>query len=295
MPFDFTDLQIDPSTIDPPGNPDRFEEFCLSLIKKVWNNPQAQRYGRRGQRQHGVDIFGKYQGGDMWGLQCKCTDIVDGSLSDTEIRDEVNKAKNFRPTIKNYIIATTLKRDVHMQDIANEITEENRKEGLFTVSIWSWDEIKIYLNENREVLLEYYPYFDKGIDSAVIDNLSSIVRDKTSGGEQPSKNFNAVREKYNEISSDFVTSMIFYQGFVYLIPEFYWDDRGNEIRARIRGILKISEEGEGFIVSSLIEQGILKKEGDLLYLDEDEDAKIAIDELLKNKTISLKSLLEIFK
>ncbi len=49
-----------------------FEEMCLDLWKRKFNDPHTQLNGRRGQRQHGVDIFGRRSSSLEWvGIQCK--------------------------------------------------------------------------------------------------------------------------------------------------------------------------------------------------------------------------------
>ncbi|HET6335065.1 MAG TPA: hypothetical protein VFG30_17690 [Polyangiales bacterium] len=53
------------------------------------------RNGRRGQTQHGVDIFG-YPGDDKTRLncvQCKCVKGIDFA----EVKAEIEKVRNFRP------------------------------------------------------------------------------------------------------------------------------------------------------------------------------------------------------
>jgi hypothetical protein len=44
--------------IAPPKSWETFEDLCLALFKAVWRDPNAQKHGRRGQAQAGVDVFG---------------------------------------------------------------------------------------------------------------------------------------------------------------------------------------------------------------------------------------------
>lgn len=46
----------------PPPSWDKFEEICADLFSRIWKDNQLVRYGRAGQRQHGVDIYGKDSG-----------------------------------------------------------------------------------------------------------------------------------------------------------------------------------------------------------------------------------------
>ena len=62
----------------------QFERFCRDLWSKVWENPQLQLHGRKGQAQAGVDIYGdiKRQAGNTGGIQCKQRDaFADNSLT----------------------------------------------------------------------------------------------------------------------------------------------------------------------------------------------------------------------
>jgi hypothetical protein len=43
---------------EPPNDATAFESLCLDLWKDIWQNSGAQKNGRRGQKQDGVDIFG---------------------------------------------------------------------------------------------------------------------------------------------------------------------------------------------------------------------------------------------
>src|SRR5437588_8975676 len=95
---------------DPPNDPTAFESLCLDLWKEIWNG-QAQKNGRTGQPQAGVDIFGQHQG--KWvGVQCKQKDgLLRRRVTITELEQEVAAAKLFTPPLSTFILATTRPRD----------------------------------------------------------------------------------------------------------------------------------------------------------------------------------------
>lgn len=69
----------------PPKSWENFEDLCHQLFKAVWRDPYAQKNGRRGQKQHGVDIYGSpaadyhiYQG-----VQCKTKNDPGGNIQST--------------------------------------------------------------------------------------------------------------------------------------------------------------------------------------------------------------------
>ena len=136
-----------------------FQQMCCDLWRIIYNDRTAQEYGRLGHRQNGVDIFGRIDGGDKYfGIQCKEKNILlpANKLSISEIKREVGKAMSFSPKLSEYIIAYTGPTDKKLQDEANRLTEENRKIGLFSVSVCSWDIISGYLSDNINVYNKYY-------------------------------------------------------------------------------------------------------------------------------------------
>ena len=85
-----TDLRLAPIADD-----DRFEDLCCELWRREWKDPSAQRHGRSGQAQQGVDIFGRPNDGpDFDGIQCKA---VANPLTETELQAEVDSARAFDP------------------------------------------------------------------------------------------------------------------------------------------------------------------------------------------------------
>ena len=42
-----------------PSDWEKFENLCADLFADEWEDPHVVRHGRRGQRQHGVDVFGQ--------------------------------------------------------------------------------------------------------------------------------------------------------------------------------------------------------------------------------------------
>jgi len=136
-----------------------FEDLCLSIWKRIWNDNSAQKYGRRGQEQCGVDLFGRPNDGNEYaGVQCKCKEnMLSAKLIISEIKKEINLAKNFKPELKEYIIATTSVRDVNIQKYCNQVTLEHKKIEKFSVRVFFWEDIKEQITE--EEILRFYPSF----------------------------------------------------------------------------------------------------------------------------------------
>ncbi len=145
----------------PPANWQDFETLCCDLWGKIWNDPNTQKNGRQGQSQHGVDICGRPNEGKSWaGVQCKGKDnYADKSLAEKEVKSEVEKAKFFEPKLLQFIIATTGQKDAKIEELARKITEEHQKNGLFSVHIWGWNDVRDCLARFPEVIEIHYPGF----------------------------------------------------------------------------------------------------------------------------------------
>lgn len=150
--------------IPPPQNWQDFESLCCDLWSRVWNDRNTQKNGRNGQSQCGVDIVGRpsNSSGKYHGIQCKGKDNYSSNIITIgELEEEVAKASKFSPCIESFLIATTSRKDVHIEKRAREITEENRKKGLFSVHVFGWADIVGMLSEYPDVLNKYYSWATK--------------------------------------------------------------------------------------------------------------------------------------
>lgn len=136
-----------------------FESLCLDLWREELNDKQAQKYGRNGQNQNGVDIVATECVNSvkvLVGIQCKC--INAGTVLPVEtLRTEVDRARLFNPKLGKLIIANTGIKDVHLENECLSITEENNRSGSFSVSIFSWEDILSLLDKYRDVASRYFP------------------------------------------------------------------------------------------------------------------------------------------
>ncbi len=149
--------------ISPPSNWQDFEALCCDLWSRIWNDPNSQLHGRPGQAQHGVDISGRpNRGGSPAGVQCKNKDnLLRHSLSDTELLAEVAKAVTFQPPLGEFIVATTGPKDVKIEELARQLTDQHHTKSLFSVHVFAWRDILLRLASYSEVLEKHYPYIDK--------------------------------------------------------------------------------------------------------------------------------------
>ena len=137
-------MSVDIERWDPPNDPAAFESLCLDLWQEICEG-HAQKNGRSGQPQAGVDIFGQQQG--KWiGVQCKQKDgLLRHRVTHNELAKEVAAALEFTPPLSKFVLATTGPRDAGIQELARVLTTQHRGRGLFEVEVWCWDDIWIEL------------------------------------------------------------------------------------------------------------------------------------------------------
>ena len=148
--------------IPAPANWQDFEDLCTALWREIWEDPNTQKNGRQGQVQYGVDIIGQPGRGEKWaGVQCKLKDNSTGkSLTEEEVKIEIESAKHFSPKLSEFIIATTAVKDAKIESFARKVTIEHQNQGLFSVHIFGWEDIVSRLDilkkhEQEEELFTY--------------------------------------------------------------------------------------------------------------------------------------------
>lgn len=139
-----------------PKSWDEFEDICLSAIKIKYDSVNFNRYGRSGQKQDGVDIFGIDTLGCSIGVQCKNTLKV---LTEKLIDKEISEAESFTPPLSILYIATSRPPDVHVQRFIQEVSRERVARGNFAVGILFWTDIEQELSKRTDELKRFYPQF----------------------------------------------------------------------------------------------------------------------------------------
>ncbi len=116
-----------------------FEDFCRDLFAAEWSDPETKKYGRPGQKQEGVDVFGRRNG--RWqGVQCKLRrTFPETRLTEREVREEVEAALTFTEAkpLETLVIATTAPADAKLDDLTARLTAE----GSFRVVVYGWQEL----------------------------------------------------------------------------------------------------------------------------------------------------------
>ena len=153
--MDFIDKQI-----PPPKSWEKFEDLTRALFAEVWMAPLAQKNGRSGQQQHGVDVYGtpQFTPGKNSGVQCKGKNEGYGAKATiAEFDAELAKAEKFKPTLGHWTFATTAPNDARLQEHARLVSERRMEEGKFPVVAIGWDTMLALLSRHQAVVEEFYP------------------------------------------------------------------------------------------------------------------------------------------
>jgi tetratricopeptide (TPR) repeat protein len=140
-----------------PKSWDEFEDLVADLYAGIWGVP-VERYGRTGQAQQGVDIYGQpaYLQGGYAGIQCKRYE--DDKLKLGQIKQEIAKAETFDPPLAEYIIVTTDHCSAPLQRDIRRLNVEREAASAFPIRVVFWEDISNRLADpaNRDLLIKYY-------------------------------------------------------------------------------------------------------------------------------------------
>lgn len=118
-----------------PATWDDFEDLVCNLVRLEFNNPNFQRYGRQGQSQNGIDLYGIIDNG-VAGIQCK---RYEKTLTPTQVKNIIMEGCKFEPALSQFIIATTTSRDKKTDGVIIDANKDSGK--LFETAIWYWEDI----------------------------------------------------------------------------------------------------------------------------------------------------------
>ena len=157
-----------PVTYLPPQNWQDFEKFLKGLVDVIWKEEGWQIYGRQGQCQSGVDLYGYDEQRRFTGIQCKKkiqTDplgkILNNSLLTRKmIEEEIASAEKLNhPRLERLIFATTSLRDIKVQNTIQTISNDRLKKDKFVIDIWFWEDLQVYIETHIELMYWYFSEF----------------------------------------------------------------------------------------------------------------------------------------
>lgn len=145
----------------PPANWQDFQILTLRLVEQLCEFATVREYGRQGQRQHGIDIYGEMPGELHLGIQCK--EMKSGKkLTLQLIQAEADAALAFQPGLNVFVIATTLAEDTAIHKAVT--TLNSSKIYSFKISYWSWNHFNDKLNRSSKLMEESYKNYAKSFN-----------------------------------------------------------------------------------------------------------------------------------
>lgn len=143
-----------------PESDEVFDEMVCDVCALEWGDPGAQRNGRSGQSQYGVDIFGypNGPGGRCRAAQSKLR-AKGKPLTTGEIDEEIAKARSSPLNPEQLTIVTSTGRDASLQAYVDQVSRAQFQSNSFPVSIWFWDDLLERLLVDRRYILKYYKDF----------------------------------------------------------------------------------------------------------------------------------------
>lgn len=135
----------------------RFEKLVRDILRLDYDDPGIECFGRKGQRQDGIDGFSPVHSGVIF--QCKLKDVRYSSDNQirmklmTEMESDLKKTHALLTSISRFIFASTFKNDTRLQQQAQSLSTD-----CLVIEYWGWDTIseKIW-KYNKALLPIYYP------------------------------------------------------------------------------------------------------------------------------------------
>jgi len=159
-----------------PANDDEFEHMCLELLRQYWWRPGLQIFGKRGERQFGIDILDLSGQTPIYAAQCKLKE-PHKSLTPAEIQHEVDEAKQFTPTLGRYAILTSGKVSTQSQRKVREINQAHQAQSLFELEVLNWEHICLLLQRYPEAAEAFYGDLGTGRSKRMEADISAIKID----------------------------------------------------------------------------------------------------------------------
>lgn len=239
---------VSTSELPIPKSWDEFEDIVWNLYIRKWSDPHAKRFGRQGQSQYGIDIYGQptYLHGKYSAIQCKLYSKT--KLTAKLIQSEIAQVKKLNPPIVEYIIVTIEYRDVTLQQFEREFNAKCQiKKECFSIHFVFWDELCSELSQpqNHDLLTKYYDGWRN------IFNYTHEVNSIDAESKVQSLREQIIREPYNDDLKRALGSSL-------IKLDKYQEAISNLFNIRLKNVHDLEEIGLCYIQ--------LQKWGSLIYL-----------------------------
>ncbi|MDR0307708.1 MAG: hypothetical protein LBI42_12840 [Chitinispirillales bacterium] len=155
---------------------DEFESVCAEILTEHFKRIFS-RYGRKGQRQSGIDIYCDTENGKRIVAQCKNHLSPNPNGFVKQIEDDIKSAV-VKFNIDTFVIMTALDRDTKIQNFISTLSHNYQ----FTIELWFWEDIQEKILSNADLYDKYYLSLNtstitKGVNeaNAKLDELHSEI------------------------------------------------------------------------------------------------------------------------
>jgi hypothetical protein len=133
--------------------------MVLDAMRLRWGDADARRNGRRGQRQNGVDIYGRDMSTkENAGAQAKNSETI----TEATIHDEISKAETFIPPLGKYYFALSGPRDSDVEKLVRLLSDSREATGRFSVEILFFDDICQEICARPDLVAKHWPGWNTG-------------------------------------------------------------------------------------------------------------------------------------
>jgi len=159
----------------------------LKLRKSNFASDSNQKYGKKGERQNGIDIIDMAGGTPFRAAQCKLHE-PHLTCPPKEIRDEVKEAIGSEHDIDEFYILTSGRKTVYADKEVIKINRRRDPGQTFTTYIWSWQEIETKLDELDPITRDQVLNAGKNSSLASFEAILRKLNVKFATDSEPSSN-----------------------------------------------------------------------------------------------------------
>lgn len=134
---------------------EEFEDICTDVLNKKYNRI-FKRYGKKGQKQNGIDIYEESLSSSLIVAQCK--NYINEKSAATFIKKVKEdfcalKKLKFYNRIGKFIVMTSIDRDTNVQSSILEINSNSN----INIETLFWEDIQQVVCSNEDLLKKHYP------------------------------------------------------------------------------------------------------------------------------------------
>jgi hypothetical protein len=134
------------------NSPEEFESMCKDVLSIVFQT-RFTHYGRKGQKQYGIDLIMQTSSPDCIVAQCKNYYLNSQDKLRSQLSEDIQAAKNAPFSISKFIAMTSMNRDTNIWNFIKEVNAP------FEIQLMFWEDIQVIICTNLNLLSIYYPSF----------------------------------------------------------------------------------------------------------------------------------------